>query len=316
MGVVFFMVFAGICIAIGIVPLIAGIIILVRRFLRKKKTGEKYKKSLVGGLLLTGFGFVFAGLPLLWFAFLLLMNLFSVPLDILDDYQASREAAYYDQYLETETEIELEDGDLTGFLLDDKKYAYLESMFVVYKDKRRGEPVANVRIRGEGSGSSDKKLTLFSYGADLTDGLLCLQEKIFCDEDKIDELTESYRKEEFEYTCEYFKNDMEDLSTSKVDFSDDIFFTVANREKEALQKFDKKKYDPYKIEQKNIYYLSQDSRDGLFSCAFTVNLSGDEVYITDLMPLYSEDSAIVDQVYLVTDPKIEEELRALSRVRK
>lgn len=317
MGVVFFLVFALVCIAIGIVPLVAGIVILVRRASQKRKTGKKYRKRLIGGIALTGFGAVFAGLPLLYIAGILFLDVLMMPLDWFSSMMDAREEAYFNKYVETGTMVESQ-GNEAGeweFVLDGRRYVYIQGMEVGYKDKRRGDAIANIRIReGDLEEDADKTLTLFEYRTDFSNCLLCLWDNVYCQEDELNKLKDYYSQEKFQYTCEYIDKH-EDTHDFQADFADEAFFDVIETAKEKLVKCSDKEFEEEVGEEG--YSLEQKSEDGLFRCGFAIFVSGQKVYISGIDPFYSDNEDIWNENYRITDEELAQEFLLLDReVRK
>lgn len=319
MGVVFFLVFALICIAIGIIPLIAGIVILVRRASQKKKTGKKYRKRLIGGIVLTGFGAVFAGLPILYIVGILSLNVLMMPLDWFDAMMTVREEAYFDKYVKTGTMVALQ-GDNDGeweFTLDGRRYVYIPGMKVEYKDKRRGDAIANIKVSDDVlEGYINKTLTLFEYTTDFSDGLLCLRDCVYCKDEELNKLEDYYSQEKFQYTCEYV--DKHDESHDfKTDFADEVFFDVVQTAKGKFEKCSDEEFWEAIDEDVEGYTLEQTSEDGLFRCDFGIYVSGQEVFICGIDPLYSENENIQNENYRITDEELVQEFLLLDKeVRK
>lgn len=310
MGVVFFLGFAAVCIAIGIVPLIVGIVILVRRAIQKKKTGEKYRKRFIAGLALTGFGSVFAGLPILFIAGILLMNVLAIPLDIMDDISYAKEEAYFDKYVETGKTIDSSVDKLDRedfFILDGRRYVQVLGMATKYKDKHRGDAVANIPFKG--ATRFDKPMTLFQYKTDFSDSLLSLRDYVYCPEDELNKLMDYYHGETFQYTC-----DDADDNEFKISFEDEAFFDVMELTEGKLEKCSDKEFN--KAVDKDGFTLEQKSEDGLFDCFFAVFVTDQEVYVSGIIPLYSENDNLFNENYRVIDTELAGKLRSVEKREK
>ncbi len=296
MGVVFFLVFALICIAIGIIPLIAGIVMLVRRARLKKKTGKKYRKRLVGGIALTGFGFLFAGVPIIYIVGVMLIGVVMKPLDMIDDVLMAREAAWFQKNVKTEKMADdpADDGaSYFGFTLDGEHYVHIQGMELKYKDKHRGDAVANIDV--DPDSNLDALMTIFEYKADFCDRLLCLDYYIYCPEKELDKVEKYYQSQKFKYTF-----DDED-----VEFSDDMFFSILDIDEEKLEKCSRKK--ALENVEDDGYTLEQHSEDGLFEYYFAVFLSEkDELFLSGIDPMHSEDEDISNKFFRVTDDQMAE----------
>lgn len=311
MGVVFFLGFVMIAVAIGAVPLLAGIIILIRRSVKKRKTGEKQTVGLAIGAGLTGIGILVAGVPLLVTLAILGIGIFApVVGGVTDGISSVRYSRFFEEKVKTGTMAEgvMLDAYENGFAIGGKQYIRVHGVEVEFLDKHRKEAVANIK---EGPKEEEgKTLTIFSYEHDSGCDLVCLLEDVYCLEEDCEKLDTYYRSRESQYTCRYYdeKSFFHSDSSFHISFPDEVFFSLLDRNTDVLKKSGEQ---PVEETEEDIYYqICQKSEDGFCNCCFDVNITPEqEVFICSGSSLFGEEF----DDFLVTDQSVKEELFRLGR---
>ncbi|MCD7741101.1 MAG: hypothetical protein LUI06_02725 [Ruminococcus sp.] len=205
MQVAMFLGFVGFIVAVGGFVTIAGILILVLRLYFQKKTYKKYTGAKAAGIIIASVGGITVVIPVGIFLLLLSITL-----------QDQFEHNYFHKDVKTgnnsifcSSQYEAPDT----FEYNDETYVQFKNLTVEYRDKRRGDAVAN---------STDGSLTFFEYSSDSDVDMLCCIKKVYCPKSQKDELTQYYRSCELKYTA---REDSQDEST-EIELDDDIFFAM------------------------------------------------------------------------------------------
>lgn len=296
MGVVFFLGFVLAIVSIGAVIAFTGILILVLRSVRKRKTEKRYRVAKVAGIICLAAGGLIVVVPL---AVVALIVVAGVGMNVLE----ALEEAYFDKYVKTDTVIEVSEEkiDSDGFDYKDGHYIPVNCFYVAYRDKNRKEAVANLK---------DGKWTVFAYKNPSGCRMLSIRDGIYCREDDTEKLKEYYRSGQFKYVCEY--SDKEELHEFKVTFPDELFWELCEPDTNK-KKLVSKDWSQYDLKSRYMFEIVQKrTEDHMFrSLSVTVSTDGD-VYVDLVEPLAGNEE-YMDYLYLVTDESAADKLLEIGK---
>ncbi len=296
MGAVFFLGFVLIIVAIGIVPLILGIVLLAIRGDKKRRNPEKkYGGMKVWGVLFTTMGGIIVGIPTLT---VLLIVGSGIVMGGVDTVLTTIEESYFGKYVDTGITIaaDFEDVYEEGFAYEGKHYTVVNAMYLEYKDENRGEAVANL----------EKKKTVFLYENAADCDMLCIRENIFCSDEDIEKLNDYYRQGEFKYSVSFYDDKDEDIE-KEIDFSDEAYFTVFDMDQEMIQEVVNEEEEGDWDDMLS-FHLEQNSEDELVSRSMYIYVTPEqEVYVDVISDLFYNENVEWDAKYQIVDKETAKE---------
>ena len=287
---------------IGGITSLLGIIILLVRFILKRKNAKKYRIVQSLGIIFTVLG------PLMLASHVVYEKYMGHEFDKI---VAIREK-YYLEHVETDTLIKLEKDTIynTTCTLDTLEikgvvYESLSDLYVKYDDPARGEAIANLD-------DGENKLNVYEYALPAFDDLVCVGSKIYVAQEKMTELVKYYNSCDFTYHYYYGTYGIDISEEFAIEMDNDMFFGLINYDEKYVTIDENTPY-----ERSLEYKIVQTSADEAIKREFGVNVYSDGTYFVHEIsnPLKNESRETEFKLvkYAVSDAKTQQFLSGIEK---